>query len=189
MSVRVLAQAMGVAALLLLAPLALHSAHAQAPLAPSLELEPPQLNEQRTAFVLTALLKDATGEPLGGERITFFVDVDFESAGPMLIGSRTTDASGRAAIRFRPTWDGEQLLSARFEGNASHLPATVNRAMEVLGSNARYVEQPRGLERVRNWLPVTAGVVLLAVWISLGSISAWTVLGIVRAGSRVHSLD
>ena len=103
----------------------------------------------------------------------------------MEIGSRTTDGTGYATVTYRPTWDGQHNLTARFGGNSSYLSASTKWLMEVEGTNFSYVEEPRGLERVRNWLPMTVGTVVVLVWASLASITAWTVIGIVRQGSTV----
>ena len=107
----------------------------------------------------------------------------------MVIGSRTTDATGHATVTYLPTWDGEHQLTAQFGGNATYLAATTNWLMEVEGAGLPYVEEPRGLEGVRHWLPITVGTVVFVVWASLARITAWTVTGIVRQGSGEPALE
>lgn len=189
MRFRMLAQGFGVAAVLLLAQLTLPAAYAAPRPMPSLELEPPHLNEQGDAIVLSALLSDTAGEPISGERVTFLVEVAFEAVEPMVIGSRATDATGHATVTYLPTWDGEHQLTAQFGGNATYLAATTNWLMEVEGAGLPYVEEPRGLESVRRWLPITVGTVVFVVWASLAWITAWTVIGIVRQGSGEPALE
>ena len=74
-------------------------------------------------------------------------------------------------------------------GNGTYQPATAKLAMEVWGASDPYIDQPRALESIRNWLPLTAATVLLTVWASLTFITVWTVNGIVRAGAGTRSLD
>ncbi|MBT5775568.1 MAG: hypothetical protein HOH95_14470 [Dehalococcoidia bacterium] len=187
MRIRMLMQGAGFAAVLLLTPLALQVAHAEDRPTPSLRLQPPYLTEQADAVVLSAVLSDPAGVAIAGQRIAFFVHVDFDDAEPMLIGSRATDATGQATVNYQPTWDGEHRLTAEFDGTPTLMPVTASESMSVSGTNGSYIDQPRGLEAIRAWMPMTAGLVLLAVWGSLVSITVWTVRGIVVAGSDVGS--
>lgn len=189
MSIRTFALGFAVALVLLLAQLTLPAAHAAPRPMPLLELAPPHLNEQGDAIVLSALLSDTAGEPISGERVTFLVEVAFETADPLVIGSRKTDATGQATVTYLPTWDGEHHLTAQFGGNATYLAATTNWLMEVEGAGLPYVEEPRGLESVRHWLPITVGMVVFVVWTSLAWMTAWTVVGIVRQGSGESALE
>ncbi len=172
-------------ALLLLAASAPRAAHADAPEATSLTILPPRPAKQPGSLLVTALLTGADGEPLEGYRIEFLVDVDFPGGDPLVIGSRSTDAIGKSTIRYQPSWDGTHRLSARSQGTRAHPSATAERSIEVSGAARAYVEAPRGLELLRNRLPLVMGSVVLAIWATLAFVALRTVLGIAAAGRGV----
>ncbi len=178
-------------ALLLLATSPPPAAHADAPdatTATSLTVEPPRPGKQPHSLLITALLTGADGEPLEGYRIEFLVDVDFPGAERLVIGSKTTDATGKATIRYQPSWDGTHSLSARSQRSGTHPSATAEISIEVSGAARTYAEAPRGLEPLRKRLPLAIGGLVLAVWATLAFVALRTVLGIAGAGRGAHGV-
>ncbi len=178
-------------ALLLAATSSPRAAHADAPeatTATSLAIQPPRPGKQPDSLLITALLTGADGEPLEGYRIEFLVDVDFPGAERLVIGSKTTDATGKATIQYQPSWDGTHSLSARSQRSRTHPSATAEMSIEVSGAARTYVEAPRGLAPLRNRLPLAMGGVVLAVWATLAFVALRTVLGIAGAGRGAHSV-
>ena len=109
------------AAIVLVAPP--RAARADGPAAAVVELLDPDPSEQPDTMLITARVTDEEGQPLERQRVEFFVDVDFPGAERLGIGSKTTDATGRATIGYRPTWDGVHVLTARLQRSSAYATA------------------------------------------------------------------
>lgn len=161
------------------------TAHAEGPAGASLALQSAARADQPNTYVITALLLDAEGVPLEGQRIDFRVAVDFPGDDDSLaLGSKSTDATGRAAITYRPTWDGAHTMTARSSRTVEYQSAAAEAWFQVAGAAVPYVEEPHGLGAVRRSLPIVVGLALAAVWMTLAFVVLRTVLGIARARRR-----
>ncbi len=146
-------------------------------------LQAPGPGESPGSLLIAALLTGEGGQPLDGQRIDFFVDVDFPGAERLYVGTKTTDATGKATIRYRPSWDGTHVVTARSQGGRAHPSATAEMSFEVSGAATTYVEAQRSLGPLRDRLPLATGALVLVVWATLAFITVRTVLGIARAGA------
>lgn len=158
---------------------------AEGPADASLLMQPAAPAGKPNTYVIAAVLTDAQGAPLERQQIEFEMAVDFPGDEDTLtLGSKSTDATGRAAITFRPTWDGTHTITARSRPTAGLRSATAEMSFEVSGAAVPYVEDARGLEAVRERLPVAVGLMLATLWATLAFVLLRTVLGIARAGRR-----
>ncbi|MEE8422069.1 MAG: hypothetical protein V3S31_04750 [Dehalococcoidia bacterium] len=171
-----------VALVLLLAATSL-PAHADSPkaaTAPLLTLDQPQPDGPTdvATFVVVARLIDAGGEPIGGTRVEFMVEVDFPGASPLLFATKTTDATGRARVRYRPAWNGEHRLIGRAALTGVTVTDVVTFAVGEVVPN--HVEQPRNLRPLEIHLAWVVPAAVVVLWAVLAFITVNTVLGIAR---------
>jgi hypothetical protein len=135
---------------------------------------------QEGPVLITARLVAADGQPVGGATLTFYVLTDVFGERLMTVGDAMTDGTGMATLVYRPTWQGEHRLVIR-SGGTSHEPVQTAYRFDVEGSVPVHEDAPFGLEPVRQWLPVAAGVMILAVWAIMGLVAVRTVMGIPAA--------
>lgn len=138
---------------------------------------PPTQQEAGKPLALAAKLTDTANKPLGGQKVLFLVRTDVFGERLMHLGYGVTDSTGRAAISYKPSWEGETKIVARFAGSADYAAAetayTFNAAGPVpVHTNARF-----GLEPVRAWAPVAVIALVAAVWATLAFVVIHTVRG------------
>lgn len=147
-----------------------------------LPLPPGEQTPGQESVVLSArVLLD--GRPLAGAKVTFYILTDVFGQRLMKVGEATADVSGTAAIIYQPTWDGDHTVVVRFAGTSELAPTQTSYHFQAAGSVSPYEPAKFGLEPVRRWLPAAVGLVVLAVWASLGYALASTALGIRAAAA------
>ncbi len=174
------------AALLLAATSLVHPPEARAEdpassTAPLLTIEAAEAGNGPETLLLTARLVGADGAPIGGQRITFLVEVDLPGAELLLIGSKTTDATGQARLKYVPTWTGEHRLvaDAGRVGSGPAVTATLSVAVDWLPGV--YTELLRVLQPLEVHLTWIVGTGVIAVWLALALITVQTIYGIAHA--------
>jgi len=175
--VRALAIGVLLAAGLVLAAVAA-PAQADGPGSVTLVPLPPQEQAPGQESVVLSARALAGGEPLAGAKITFYILTNVFGERLMKVGDATTDMSGTAAIIYQPTWEGDHTVVVRFAGNGDYGPTQTSYHFQAADTTSPYEPAQFGLEPVRRWLPAAVGLVVLAVWASLGYALATTILGI-----------
>lgn len=179
------AAALILACSLLATPQQARAQQAGASTAPSLltlRAEEADSNPETETLLLTARLVGTDAAPVDGQRITFLVEVDFPGAELLLIGSKTTDATGQARLKYLPTWTGEHRLIASAGPPGSGTAVTAMRSVQVDWLPGAYVELPRILRPLEIHLVWVVGAVVITVWLALAWIAVRTVYGITHAG-------
>ena len=157
------------------------------PETPVLEpLPPAQPAEGQQSVILAARLHDAQGEAMAGRPVTFYVLTTVFGERLMNVGQVLTDATGIAAIPYRPSWEGEHTVVARLPGSGAD-PVQTSFKFEALGPVPLHENARFGLEPIRAWLPVFVGGAVLAVWAILGLVMVRAFTGI-PAAARVPAV-
>lgn len=108
------------------------------------------------ALPLDAVLRDASGKPIAGAKVTFFEKTAF---GRLTLGTSTTNGLGKAYWTFSPAAQGTFLLGVSFAGNATYGPVETTLGVKVPTTN------PGGLELPPYVIILGAiGTVVLAIW-------------------------
>ncbi len=136
---------------------------------------------------LSVMLRSSEGPAVRGEPVTFYVLTSVFGERLMNVGQVLTDAAGIASLVYRPTWEGEHTVVASFGGDADYAPTRSTFQFSATGPVPVHENAAFGLALIRQWLPLTVGAVVLAVWAILGLIVARTVVGI-RAASPAAEL-
>lgn len=135
---------------------------------------------------LEATVVGADGSRLSQVPVTFVAATDFFGDRWVPLGSSVTSTSGTATLIYVPTSNGDQQIVARAatsEGSLESQPLVVHIDDAV---PAVPVEGP-DLPIVRAWaLPIGIAVVLL-VWMLLGGIFLYAVLGVARQPEVVQA--
>ena len=146
-------------------------------------IPPPNAAPGQESVVLSAqLISD--GAPVAGVPVTFYVLTNVFGERLMKVGDALSDATGAASVLYRPTWDGDHTVVARFAGNGNY-PATQT-SFSFTAQDVVSPWQPAefGLDPVRRWLPLGVGVGILAVLATLGFTLVTTVIGIPAAAAH-----
>jgi sugar lactone lactonase YvrE len=138
---------------------------------------------QESVALSAQLLSD--GAPVAGVPVTFYVVTDFFGARLMKVGDALSDATGAVSVLYRPTWDGDQTVVARFAGNGNYPATQTSFSFSAQGVVSPWQPAQFGLEPVRQLLPIAVGVGILAVLATLGFALVTTVIGIPAAAARV----
>lgn len=150
----------------------------------SLSMAPSTFEVSGGPVDLTASLGGADGEAIEGAQVRFYLDTNFAGAeGEMEIGAAETDASGRAAITYKPTSTGEQDVTARFDGMGVYSESEQKVTLNVLDASPAYTVEPIGLDALRDWAPVLLALVVLGVWSTFGFV-LYQVFRVAKAGDR-----
>lgn len=139
---------------------------------------PPTEQEPGKPVVVAARLTDATtGRPVGNATVEFFVMTEVFGQRLMSIGQAVTDTTGRAAVSYKPSWEGETEVVAKFSGNAQYAAAEAGYTFVAIGPVPVHQNAKFGLEPIRAWAPLVVAVLVLAVWATLIGVVAQTVFG------------
>lgn len=134
------------------------------------------------SVILSARLSDAKG-PVGGEPVTFYIVTNVFGERLMKVGQALTDATGMASVAYQPSWAGDHTVVARFGGGADYAATQASFHFSALNPVSQFQSAQFGLEPVRRWLPLAVGLLVLAVWASLGFALITTAAGIRAAGA------
>ncbi len=176
-------------ALITLVALSLWLAGGKAVAAPSpVQVTPLPPGEQQAGKPVTlgAKVVDTTiNRPVGGIDVVFFVETDVFGIRLMNVGHAATDATGSAYVLYKPSWEGETKVVARFAGNSQYAAGEGSLQFSAIGP-ARLHENARfGLEPVRAAAPFVVIAVVLAVWTTLVLVLVRTVRDIGFADTSV----
>jgi sugar lactone lactonase YvrE len=164
---------------------AVGTTHADSPSGITLvPIPPPNAAPGQESVVLSAqLLNDSA--PVAGVPVTFYVVTDVFGERLMKVGDALSDATGAASVLYRPTWDGDHTVVARFAGNSNYPATQTSFSFIAQGVVSPWQPAQFGLEPVRRLLPIAVGVGILAVLATLGFALVTTVIGIPAAAGRV----
>src|SRR3970040_1656045 len=144
-------------------------AMADGPATPVLEpLPPAQPAAGQQSVILAARLHEGQGQVMAGQPVTFYVLTTVFGERLMKVGQVLTDATGIAAIAYKPSWEGEHTVVARLPGNGSGDPVQTSFQFEALGPVPLHENALFGLEPIRAWLPAVVGAPVRAVWATRG---------------------
>jgi sugar lactone lactonase YvrE len=163
---------------------AVGTTHADSPSGLTLvPIPPPNAAPGQESVVLSAqLLND--GAPVAGVPVTFYVVTNVFGERLMKVGDALSNATGAASVLYRPTWDGDQTVVARFAGSGAYSATQTSFSFSAQGTVSPWQPAQFGLEPVRQWLPLAVGVAVLALLATLGFVLATTVIGIPAAAAR-----
>lgn len=166
--------------LLVVTALPAHADSPEAATATLLTLDQPQPDGATDAatFLVVARLIDGSGDPIGGARVEFMVEVDFPGAGHLLFATKTTDATGRARVRYHPAWNGEHRLIGHAALTGIAVTDVVTFDVGDVGPN--HVEQPRSLRPLEIHLAWVVPAAVIVLWAVLAFITVNTTFGIAR---------
>lgn len=139
-------------------------------------------------ITLTARLRDADGNPMGGETMVFYELSTVFGERLMEVGRAVTDSSGSAALAHQPTWRGEHTVVVRYGGSDARSPSQATFRFESTAPAHEHENAEFGLEGPRRWAPIGIGLAVLAVWGILGLALARAVLGISGYGAVAGSI-
>lgn len=116
---------------------------------------------------LNATLQDDSGEPIAGAPIRFYVSTQFAGTeGLMEIGQVETNEYGAALYEYIPTFNGEQTIIARFDGQGLYEETEESFPVSVRNAEPAYLVPPPGLESLREWAPLGVALIVGAVWLT-----------------------
>ena len=127
---------------------------------------------------------NAQGQAASGQEVSFFLETDFLGQSLVSLGSAATNASGKAQVRYLPTWNGTQRVLARLAGGQEYSASETTIEFDVAGTTSAYHAEPPALGMVRKWLPLVIGAVVLLVWATMALVVVRTTYGIMAAGQR-----
>ncbi len=114
---------------------------------------------------LSVSLKDGSGVAVPKAMVRFYVETEFAgNKGQMEIGAVKTDANGSAALSYRPTFEGGQKITARFEGMGLFSESEQSLQLQVRRANPAYTVAPIGLEDIGQGVPRVLALILLGIW-------------------------
>lgn len=136
-------------------------------------------------IVIAAYLQDPAGNPIAGEFITFYLDMDFmNTLGQMGIGNDVTDSTGLAFTTYEAKVVGERNVTARFGGNVVFLPAEAAAPISIAPGPATYEEEiPFRIPGANVWMIVLALGVTWSIFLGV----TWIIVLIGRSGSQPHT--
>lgn len=135
-------------------------------------------------YVLTAQVRRSDGNAIGDTKIRFYDVVELFGEREMLIGTATTDASGRASLAYLPATTGKREIVALFPG-ADHLAPVRGRiSLDATVAAPPYHPESSGLALFSTRVPYAVGVVVLVVWALIAYAFISTARG-VMTGARL----
>jgi hypothetical protein len=140
-------------------------------------ITPAKIEAGQPVTLAAKLTDDTTRRVVGGVEIKFMVLTDVFGSRWMEVGKAFTDATGVAAISYKPSWVGDTRVSARFAGNTQYAATEVSYAFQAVGPIPQHENARFGLEPIRAWAPAVVAAVVLSVWIILGFVVIRTVMG------------
>jgi sugar lactone lactonase YvrE len=146
-------------------------------------IPPPNAAPGQESVVLSAQLLNNSA-PVAGVPVTFYVVTDVFGERLMKVGDALSDATGAASVLYRPTWDGDQTVVARFAGSGAYTATQTSFSFNAQGTVSPWQPAQFGLEPVRQWLPLGVGMAILALLATLGFVMVTTVIGIPAAPAR-----
>lgn len=134
-------------------------------------------------YVLTARVRSSDGKAIGDTKVRFYDIVELFGEREMLIGTATTDVSGRASLAYLPATAGKREIIALFPG-ADHLPPVRGRVgLDATVAAPPYRAESSGLALFSTRVPYAVGVVVLVVWAVIAYAFISTARGVVT-GAR-----
>lgn len=134
-------------------------------------------------YILTARVQRSDGKAIGSETVRFYDIVDLFGPREMLIGSTTTDATGRAELTYLPATAGERRIVALYAGSDHISPVRGQATLHATVTRTAYEPEPAGLALFSSRVPYVVGVVVLIVWALIAYAFISTVRGILT-GAR-----
>jgi hypothetical protein len=131
--------------------------------------------------VIRVELTDVTGRPLGGQTLRLVVPVEFMGATKNeIVGEGTTNAAGKAAIRFAPSQTGTVAATVSFWGAAGYAASDTPVTFEVVRPVVTYEPAPVGLQAP--WARAALiPIPFVVVWLTYALV-LWLVVRMRRAG-------
>lgn len=117
--------------------------------------------------ILSATLKDADGNVLGGQMLRFYVLTEVFGPRLMKVGEALTDVSGTASVAFRPSWLGENKVTVIYAGSQASAKSQAEAAFNAVGPVKLHQNAEFGLQTVRDWAPFVAFSLVFVVWATL----------------------
>jgi len=140
---------------------------------------PPAEQEAGKPLALAARLTDgSTNRPLGSMTVEFFILTEVFGPRLMSVGQATTDTTGRAAVAYKPSWEGETKTVVRFRGNAEYAAAEIGFQFNAVGPIALHENAEFGLKPIRAVAPYVVFAIVAGVWATLIFVLGSTVRGI-----------
>lgn len=141
-------------------------------------------SEHTTAdsLTLTARLHDESGTPVGGATVVFYELSTVFGERLMEVGKALTDSTGTASLAHHPTWPGEHTVVVRYGGTDQNSPSQKTFRFNSTAPPHQHENAKFGLEVPRKWAPIGIGLLVLAVWGTLGLALMRAVLGISGLG-------
>jgi hypothetical protein len=123
--------------------------------------------------------------------VTFYVVTDVFGERLIKVGDALSNATGAASVLYRPTWDGDQTVVARFAGSGNCPATQTSFSFGAQGTVSPWQPAQFGLEPVRQWLPMAVGVAVLTLLATLCFcfVMATTVIGIPAAAARTPARE
>lgn len=133
----------------------------------NLKMSPQQAVVGQPADIQVTLRSEATGTPLVGIPVTFYMKDEFAGVqGKVLLGTTKTNAKGLADLNFEPRVAGAHQVTAEYATPGEAQPETSSISMSIAGSTTQLYRS-------------TAGVSIpgLSVWVLIAVVSVvWIIL-------------
>lgn len=139
---------------------------------------PPVGGETTHESVVLSAQIESDGGPVGGMPVNFYIVTTVFGERLMKVGGAVSDSRGTASVVYRPTWTGDHIVVAHFDGAEGYAPAETSFHFDAKVAESAFEPADFGLNPVRRWLPLAVGVAVLAVWVSLIYALVNTVMGI-----------
>ena len=114
--------------------------------------------------ILSATITDSSGAAVGDVPLNFYVETDAFGPKLMKVGTAVTDVTGAASVSFDPTWEGENKVTVIFPGNAAYTTSRAETLFEAIGPIEGHVNAEFGIKTIRDWAPLVAFALVIAVW-------------------------
>lgn len=117
--------------------------------------------------ILMATLTDADDKPVGDALLRFYVETDAFGPRLMKVGEAHTDTTGVASVPFSPTWVGENKVTVIYPGGTSYSTSRAEGLFQAVGPVKVHANAEFGIQTVRDWAPLVAFALVIAVWATL----------------------
>jgi sugar lactone lactonase YvrE len=124
---------------------------------------------------------------VGGLPVTFYIVTTVFGERLMHVGEALSDAGGISSVVYRPTWTGDHVVVAHFDGTAEYAAAETSFHFDAEVAESGFEPAEFGLEPIRAALPFGVAIAVLVIWGSLGFALVNTATGI-RAAAREAAL-
>lgn len=128
----------------------------------SMILEVPQNWTTGEPMLLTARLLDSQGQPVVGETVAFYFNVDFFVQDLMEIGEAVTDEEGVATLEYTPRTGSPVRVVAQYQGNGRYSAGQAEAGVEMEHGVPFYV--PRAGLGMPSLAPWILALVVGAIW-------------------------